>query len=71
MTKASDAAHELPVTIRPQKGSAFARLSNAARATASRGALSELVHGWADRHERESGEAVRAATPPPDVGAFD
>lgn len=71
MKTAPDTAHELPVTIRPQKGSALARLSNAARATGSRGALSEMVHGWADRHERESGEAATAATPPPDVGAFD
>lgn len=68
MTKASDDAAELPVTIRPQKGSAFARLANAARAAGGRGALSELVHTMAQKHEAE---VVKAATPPPDTGAFD
>jgi hypothetical protein len=68
MTKASDDAAELPVTIRPQKDSALARLANAARATGSRGALSEMVHGWAQKHEAE---VVKAATPPPDTRAFD
>lgn len=71
MTKAPDPAAELPITIRPQKGSALARLAAEARAKKSRGALSELAHGWADRHEKEATEAVRAASPPPDVSAFD
>ncbi len=71
MTKASDPAAELPITIRPQKGSALATLAAQARAQKSRGALSELVHGWAAKHVGTADGAVKAATPPPDVSAFD
>ncbi len=68
MTKAPDPAAELPVTIRPQKDSALARLAAVARASGNRGALSEMVHTWANKHEAE---VAKAATPPPDVRAFD
>lgn len=71
MTKAPDPAAELPITIRPQKGSALATLAAEARAKKSRGSLSELVHGWAAQHVAKGDGAVAAATPPPDVGAFD
>ena len=71
MTKAPDPASELPITIRPQKGSALATLAAQARAQKSRGALSELVHGWAAKHVAKSDGAVKAATPPPDISAFD
>jgi len=72
MTKAPDPAAELPITIRPQKGSALATLAAQARAQKSRGALSELVHGWAAHHVATKGDgAVKAATPPPDISAFD
>lgn len=71
MTKAPDTASELPITIRPQKGSALAVLAAQARAQKSRGALSELVHGWAAKHVAGGRDETKAATPPPDVGAFD
>jgi hypothetical protein len=72
MTKAAKppAVFEPPISVRPNKGSALSRVAAVAR-TGPRGALAEMLHGWAERHERESGEAVRAASPPPDVGAFD
>ena len=72
MTKAPDPAAELPITIRPQKGSALAVLAAEARAKKDRGALSEMVHGWAAKHlgAKDDG-AVTAANPPPDVSAFD
>lgn len=71
MKNAPDPAAELPITIRPQKGSALARLAAEARAKKTRGALSELAHVWAEKHEREASEAGKAATPPPDLSAFD
>jgi hypothetical protein len=72
MTKAPKPAaqFEPPISVRPNKNSALARVAAVAR-TGPRGALAELLHGWADRHERESGEASRAMTPPPEVSAFD
>lgn len=72
MTKApkTPTVFEPPISVRPNKGSALARVAAGAR-TGPRGSLSDLLHGWADRHERESGEASRAMTPPPEVSAFD
>lgn len=71
MTKAAKAptVFEPPISVRPNKNSALARLAAQAR-TGPRGALSELLHDWADRHEAAT-EVVDAATPPPDVAAFD
>jgi hypothetical protein len=72
MTKAAKtpAVFEPPISVRPNKNSALARVAASAR-TGPRGSLSDLLHGWADRHEREAGEVVAAASPPPDVSAFD
>lgn len=70
MTRPIDPNAEPPITIRPNKGSPLARIAQTAKA-GGRGALSGLVHDWAARHERETGEAVKAAVPPPDINAFD
>ena len=72
MTKApkTPAQFEPPISVRPNKNSALSRVAAGAR-TGPRGALSELLHGWAERHEREAGEVVAAVAPPPDVSAFD
>jgi hypothetical protein len=69
MTKApkTPTVFEPPISVRPNKNSALARVAAVAR-SGPRGALAEMLHGWAERHEKE---ATTASTPPPDVSAFD
>lgn len=54
-----------PVTVRPKKGSALERIVDSVKGS-GRGAVSDLIHGWADRHE----DAAQPA-PPPDIASFD
>ena len=54
-----------PVTVRPKKGSALERIVDSVKG-AKRGAVSDLIHGWAANHE----DAAQAAAPP-DIASFD
>lgn len=54
-----------PVTVRPKKGSALERVVDSVKGS-GRGAMSDLIHGWASRHE----DAALVA-PPPDIASFD
>jgi hypothetical protein len=62
---------EALISVRPKKNSALSLLANQARARGDRGAMSDMVHGWAERHLREGEDPAKAATPPPEVDAFD
>lgn len=54
-----------PVTVRPKKGSALERIVDAHKGK-GRGAMSEVIHGWAAKHE-DAAQVI----PPPDIASFD